>query len=94
MTDNERMIKVATATPIEKAKIDAIFNHTDGDGKKPEADTRTVTYTEAAKRLGLSRPTVYRLTRAGRLRTVKLCGVSRIVLSSVVDFVNCKGNVQ
>lgn len=94
MTDNERMIKVATATPIEKAKIDAIFNHADGDGKKPEADTRTVTYTEAAKRLGLSRPTVYRLTRAGRLRTVKLCGVSRIVLSSVVDFVNGKENAQ
>lgn len=94
MTDNERMIKVATATPIEKAKIDAIFNHTDGDAKKPEADTRTVTYTEAAKRLGLSRPTVYRLTRAGRLRTVKLCGVSRIVLSSVVDFVNGKEDAQ
>lgn len=93
MTDNERMIKVATATPIEKAKIDAIFNHTDTI-TKPETDTRTVTYTEAAKRLGLSRPTVYRLTRAGRLRTVKLCGVSRIVLSSVVDFVNCKGNAQ
>lgn len=94
MTDNERMIKVATATPIEKAKIDAIFNHTDGDTKKPEADTRTVTYTDAAKRLGLSRPTVYRLTRAGRLRTVKLCGVSRIVLSSVVDFVNGKEDAQ
>lgn len=93
MTDNERMIKVATATPIEKAKIDAIFNHTDTI-TKPEADTRTVTYTEAARRLGLSRPTVYRLTCAGRLRTVKLCGVSRIVLSSVVDFVNGKENAQ
>ena len=88
MTDNERMIKVATATPIEKAKIDAIFNHTDGDGKKPETDCRLLTYTEAAKRLSVSRPTVYRLARAGRLRVVPLNGVNRILLSSVLDCVN------
>lgn len=94
MSTNERLLKLATADAATLAKVDAVLNHTDGDGKKPEADTRTVTYTEAAKRLGLSRPTVYRLIRAGRLRTVKLCGVSRIVLSSVVDFVNCKGNAQ
>ena len=94
MSTNERLLKLATADAATLAKVDAVLNHTDGDAKKPEADTRTVTYTEAAKRLGLSRPTVYRLTRAGRLRTVKLCGVSRIVLSSVVDFVNGKENAQ
>ena len=85
MTDNERMIKVATAPPVEKAKIDAIFNHQDTDARKPEADTRTITFTEAAKRLGLSRPTVYRLTRAGRLKVVPLLGVNRILLQSVID---------
>ena len=88
MTDNERMVRVATATPAEKAKIDAIFNHQDADERKPEADTRTITFTQAAKRLGVSRPTVYRLTRAGRLRTVALLGVNRIVLSSLTDFVS------
>ena len=82
------MVRVATATPAEKAKIDAIFNHQDADERKPEADTRTITFTQAAKRLGVSRPTVYRLTRAGRLRTVALLGVNRIVLSSLTDFVN------
>lgn len=88
MTDNERMIKVAMATPADKAKIDAILDHRDTNERKPEPDTRTITFTQAAKRLGISRPTVYRLTRIGRLRTVKLCGVNRVVLSSVVDFVN------
>lgn len=82
------MVRVATATPAEKAKIDAIFNHQDADERKPEADTRTITFTQAAKRLGVSRPTVYRLTRAGRLRTVALLGVNRIVLSSLTDFVS------
>ena len=43
---------------------------------------------ELAERLGVSRPTIYRLARAGRLRTVKLCGVNRVVLSSLSDFVS------
>ena len=87
MSATERMQKLLTASPTMLAKIDKVLDGED-TSPKPEADTRTVTYTEAARRLGLSRPTIYRLTRAGRLRTVKLCGVSRIVLSSVVAFVN------
>ena len=87
MGTNERLLKLATADAATLAKVDAVLNHTDTT-HKPEADTRTCTFTEAARRLGVSRPTVYRLTRSGRLRTVKLCGVSRIVLSSVVDFVS------
>ena len=87
MSTNERLLKLATADAATLAKVDAVLNHTDTTSK-PEADTRTITFTQAAKRLGVSRPTVYRLTRAGRLRTVALCGVNRIVLSSVVDFVN------
>lgn len=83
------MIRVATATPAEKAKIDAIFNHQDaGERVREMVDARLLTYTETARMMKLSRPTIYRLTRAGRLRTVKLCGVNRVVLSSVVDFVN------
>ena len=87
MSSNERLLKLATADAATLAKVDAVLNHTDTT-TKPEADTRTCTYTQAAKRLGVSRPTIYRLVKAGRLRTVALCGVNRIVLSSVVDFVN------
>ena len=89
MTDNERMIRVATATPAEKAKIDAIFNHQDaGERVREMVDARLLTYTETARMMKLSRPTIYRLAKAGRLRTVKLCGVNRVVLSSVVALVN------
>ena len=61
------------------------------DGRKPgkvDDDLRLVTYTEAAKRLNLSRPTVYRLAKAGRLDVVPLDGVNRIRLKSVIDFAN------
>ena len=55
---------------------------------KADDDCRLVTYTEAAKRLNLSRPTVYRLVKLGRLEVVPLDGVNRIRLKSVVDFAN------
>lgn len=87
MSATERMQKLLTASPTMLAKIDKVLDGEDTN-PKPEADVRTCTLTQAAKRLGISRPTVYRLIRAGRLRTVALCGVNRVVLSSVVDFVN------
>lgn len=88
MSTNERLLKLATADAATLAKVDAVLNHTDANERKPEADCRLLTYTEAAKRLSVSRPTVYRLARAGRLRVVPLNGVNRILLSSVVDCVN------
>ena len=94
MNATERMQRILTANPPILARIDSILTGEDTSPVPVERENRLVTYTEAARRLGLSRPTVYRLTCAGRLRTVKLCGVSRIVLSSVVDFVNGKENAQ
>ena len=88
MNTNERMIKIATANSATLAKVDAVLNGMDGKTSKADADCRLVTYTEAAKRLNLSRPTVYRLARAGRLDVVPLDGVNRIRLKSVIDFAN------
>ena len=84
---NERMLKIATANPAVLARVDAVLCG-DATTQKPEADVRLVTYTEAAKRMGVSRPTVYRLAKAGRLEVVPLNGVNRIRLQSVVDCVS------
>ena len=88
MTTNDRMIKIATANPQTLAAIDAVLNGTTGKPNKEDADVRLVTYTEAAKRLNLSRPTVYRLVKLGRLEVVPLDGVNRVRLQSVIDFAN------
>ena len=88
MTTNDRMIKIATANPQTLAKVDAVLNGTDGKPVKVDDDCRLVTYTEAAKRLNLSRPTVYRLVKLGRLEVVPLDGVNRIRLQSVINFAN------
>lgn len=86
MSEKERMMKLLAANPATLAKVDAVLNGTDGRAARPDADCRLITYTEAAKRLNLSRPTVYNLVRRGRLVSVPLDGVSRIRLSSVVAF--------
>ena len=87
LNTNERLLKIATANPAMLARVDAILCG-DATTPKPEADIRLVTYTEAAKRMGVSRPTIYRLAKAGRLEIVPLNGVNRIRLQSVVDCVN------
>ena len=90
MSERERMMKLLAANSATLARVDAVLNGTDGKDRKAErkgdSDLRLITYTEAAKRLCLSRPTVYRLVRLGRLASVKLNGVSRIRLSSVAEF--------
>lgn len=88
MSERERMMKLLAANPQTLAKVDAVLDGTDGKPDKADADCRLVTLTEAAKRLNLSRPTVYRLAKAGRLEVVPLDGVNRIRLKSVIDFAN------
>ena len=88
MSERERMMKLLAANPQTLAKVDAVLNGTDGNTAKCDEDCRLVTFTEAARRMNVSRPTVYRLVKAGRLAVVPLNGVNRIKLQSVVDCVN------
>ena len=86
MGDELRMMRLLTANPVALAKVDSVLDGTGGRDAGADDDCRLVTYTEAAKRLNLSRPTVYRLARAGRLKAVPLGGAMRIRLNSVMDF--------
>lgn len=88
MSANERIIKLCTASPAVLARVDAILNGTDTTTANKNEDCRLVTFCEAARRLGLSRPTVYRLARSGRLSVVPLNGVNRVRLQSVFDYIN------
>lgn len=88
MTTNDRLIKIATATSQTLARIDKILDGTDGMAAKADDDCRLVTFTAAARLLNISRPTVYRLTKLGRLQVVPLDGVNRVRLQSVIDFAN------
>lgn len=88
MSEKDRMMKLFAANPKTLARIDAILDGSDTTPTPVDVDCRTITFTEAARRMGVSRPTVYRLAKAGRLEIVPLNGVNRIRLQSVFDYVS------
>lgn len=86
MNEKERLLKLLAASPATLAAVDAVLTGT--DKKKADDDVRLCTYSEAAQRLNLSRPTIYRLVKLGRLETVSLDGTRRIRVKSLVAFAN------
>ena len=85
---NQRILKIATADTKTLARIDSILTGEDTSPVPVEKEIRLLTYTDAARRTGLSRPTVYRLAKAGRLDVVELNGVNRITLASLNSFIS------
>jgi excisionase family DNA binding protein len=63
-----------------------------GDNAMPVSieSTNLVTFTEAARMLGVSRPTVYNLVARGKLRPVTI-GRNRYLLRQEVEAVRHKG---
>ena len=84
---NQRILKIATADTKTLARIDSILTGEDTSPMPVEKENRLITFMDAGRRTGLSRPTIYRLVKAGRLDVVKLSGTSRITLQSVNDFI-------
>ena len=86
MNTNQRMSMILAATPAVLAKIDAVLAGDETHVPKKDPECRTCTLTEAARRLGVSRPTIYRLIQRGALKAVALNGVSRVTLQSIFDY--------
>lgn len=84
MTINERLLKLATATPPLLAQVDAVL---EGRKERTAPETRLYSISQTARLLNVSRMTVYRLKKQGRLRAVELPGgTSRITSASVEAF--------
>ena len=88
LSATERMQMILAAPPATLAKVDAILQGVESATPKPEADCTLATYTQVAKKLKLSRPSVYRLCKMGRLEVVPICGVNRIRMQSVLELMN------
>ena len=84
----ERMQRLLAANEKQLAAIDRVLEGDTTTGEH-KANTETCTYQEAARRLRISRPSVYRLAREGRLTVVPPCGVNRILVQSIEDL--CTG---
>jgi len=71
MSTDERFKKLLAADPATLAKVDAVLTGTETSRVDP-GDRRLLTQTAAAEALGVSRMTIFRMTRDGRLPAVEL----------------------
>ncbi len=72
MSPDQRMMKILTADPATLAKVDAVLTGTATEKPTEPGDRRLMTQTDAAEALGVSRMTIFRMTRDGRLPAVEI----------------------
>jgi excisionase family DNA binding protein len=74
MSLNEVLPRLATATPEQLEAVSSLLDGKQQDtGTRPQ-DMRLLTMAEVCTTLGLSRMSVWRLTRAGKLKTIETIG--------------------
>lgn len=84
------MARLLTATPSELKKIEAVFT---GEGATEPTDRRLYNIQQAARELNVSRTSVWRLLKSGRLPCVELRkGSRRVPSAAITAFV--KGGVK
>ena len=80
--NKEQLIgRLLTATPSELKKIEAVFT---GEGATDPGDRRLLSIAQAARALNVSRTTIWRLLRDGRLPCVELRPGSRRIPSAAI----------
>lgn len=92
MNGEQFMKACLNAPPGTRAKIEMLLNGDETVTPPPIADARTCSQSEAARRLDVSRATAIGWMRAGRLRTVNIGGVPRVLLSSIDEI--ARGHVS
>ena len=75
------MARLLTATPSELKKIEAVFT---GEGATEPTDRRLYNIQQAARELNISRTSVWRLLKSGRLPFVELRKGSRRIPSEAI----------
>lgn len=90
-----RIDTLLTASPALLARFDSALDGRNANATKAERITLTTcSFVDVAKRLGLSRTTVYRMVEDGELSTITTRGHRRIPLQSVMDLLtNAKTEV-
>ena len=81
------------ATPATKQRVEAVLlGKATATSAKTEAETRLVTLTDAARRLGVSRSTIGRLIKRSVFKPIPVGGKTRVALSSIIDYASGKEN--
>ena len=84
MDPTSRMQKILAAPAATLQKVDAILEGRDTFNNAD--DLRTITFKEAADRLNVSRPTIYRVVKSGQIETVLIGGLERIPVRALTAY--------
>lgn len=85
-TLNEILPLLSSAEPRTLDRIHGMLTHRMEIPKAVNIDVSSITFAEAAKRLGVGRSTIARLAQKGVFKIVKLNAVQRINLQSFIDY--------
>jgi len=91
MTTEKRMTLMLAATPDVLKRIDRILSGEPSEGTTDPGDRRLLSIQQAAQVLNVSRTTVWRLLKAGRLPFIELRPGSRRVPSAAITELVQKG---
>ena len=88
MTQAEIIMAIAKSTDEEiLARVASILQHPDtASSPRTEEETRLLTQADAAKRLGVSTTTVWRLIKEKKLKAISVRGKQRVQLKSLLSF--------
>ncbi len=88
MTQAEIITAIARSTDKELfARIASLLQHPDAaSNSRPEEEARLLTQADAAKRLGVSTTTVWRLIKEKKLKAISVRGKLRVQLKSLLSF--------
>ena len=84
MTTERRMTLLLAATPDTLRRVDRVLTGEPTEGATDPGDRRLLSIRQAADALGISRTTVWRLLRDGRLPFIELRKGSRRIPSEAI----------
>ena len=84
LTTEQRMTMLLAATPDTLRRVDRVLTGEPTEGATEPTDRRLLSIRQAADALGISRTSIWRLLRDGRLPTVEIRPGSRRVPSQAV----------
>ena len=84
LTTEQRMTLLLVATPDTLRRVDRILTGEPGEGATEPTDRRLYNIQQAARELNISRTSVWRLLKSGRLPFVELRKGSRRIPSEAI----------
>ena len=91
--DNDRLVRFLQATPEQQQAIDRILAGIAPPVSEPPAGPLLLRMKDAAKLLNCSRPTLWRICRAGKLKRIEILPNSfRVTRKSVEELAGYRSN--